>query len=87
VEAHNSVPTAIYCYLAEQDPAHVIRRAISLRGDRDTIACMAAAIAGAHKGVESLPEELLNRLENSSRIRLLAQNLYRLWLETKRGMV
>ncbi len=86
VEAHNSVPTAIYCYLVEQDPARVIKRAISLGGDRDTIACMAAAIAGAHKGVESLPEKLLNRLENSSRIMLLAQNLYRLWLETRRGI-
>ena len=86
VEAHNSVPTAIYCYLAEQDPARVIRRAIGLGGDRDTIACMAAAIAGAHRGVESLPESLLSRLENSSRIRLLAQNLYQLWLEIKKSM-
>ena len=86
VEAHNSVPTAIYCYLAEQDPARVIRRAIGLGGDRDTIACMAAAIAGAHRGVESLPESLLGRLENSSRIRLLAQNLYQLWLEIKKSM-
>jgi poly(ADP-ribose) glycohydrolase ARH3 len=86
VEAHNSVPTAIYCYLAEQDPARVIRRAIGLGGDRDTIACMAAAIAGAHRGIESLPESLLSRLENSSRIRLLAQNLYQLWLEIKKSM-
>jgi poly(ADP-ribose) glycohydrolase ARH3 len=86
VEAHNSVPTAIYCYLAEQDPARVIRRAIGLGGDRDTIACMAAAIAGTHRGIESLPESLLGRLENSSRIRLLAQNLYQLWLEIKKSM-
>jgi ADP-ribosylglycohydrolase len=56
VEAHNSVPTAIYCYLAEQDPARVIKKAISLEGDRDTIACMAAAIAGAYKGAESFPK-------------------------------
>jgi poly(ADP-ribose) glycohydrolase ARH3 len=83
VEAHNSVPTAIYCYLAEQDPARVIKKAITLGGDRDTIACMAMAIAGAHKGVESLPEDLLDRLENSGRIRLLAQNLYQLWLRAR----
>jgi poly(ADP-ribose) glycohydrolase ARH3 len=83
VEAHNSVPTAIYCYLAEQDPIRVIRRAISLGGDRDTITCMAMAIAGAHRGVESFPEDLLGKLENSGRIRLLAQNLYQLWLRAR----
>lgn len=81
VEAYNSVPTAIYCYLAEQDPVATIRRAISLGGDRDTIACMAAAIAGAHRGVGSLPEGLLERLENAGRIRRLAERLYEVWIK------
>ena len=78
VEAHNSVPTAVYCYLLEQDPIKSIRRAIWLGGDRDTIACMAGAIAGAHRGVNSLPREYLDRLENADRIRWLAERLYEL---------
>jgi len=78
VEAHNSVPTAVYCYLLEQDPIKSIRRAIWIGGDRDTIACMAGAIAGAHRGAGSLPREYLDRLENADRIRWLAERLYEL---------
>ena len=78
VEAHNSVPTAVYCYLLEQDPIKSIRRAIWIGGDRDTIACMAGAIAGAHRGAGSLPREYLDRLENADRIRRLAERLYEL---------
>jgi len=75
VEAHNSVPAAIYCYLVEQDPLRATHRAISLGGDRDTISCMAAAIAGAHKGVESIPIRYLERLENREKIKALAEKL------------
>ena len=78
VEAYNSVPTAIYCYLRHQDPLASIRYAISLGGDRDTIACMTGAIAGAHRGVEPIPEDYLNRLEGRERIEELAEKLYRL---------
>jgi len=77
VEALNSVPTAVYCYLREQDPMRSIRAAMSLGGDVDTISCMAAAIAGAHKGVEAIPGEELERLENAEYIRRLAVDLYR----------
>ena len=78
VEAYNSVPTAIYCYLRGQEPMNTIRYAISLGGDRDTIACMAGAIAGAHRGVEKIPAEYLDRLENRGRIESLARSLYEL---------
>ncbi|MCD6312900.1 MAG: ADP-ribosylglycohydrolase family protein [Thaumarchaeota archaeon] len=78
VEAYNSVPTAVYCYLRCQDPLAAIRYAISLGGDRDTIACMAGAIAGAHRGVEPIPEEYLTRLEGREKIKELAEKLYRL---------
>ncbi len=76
VEAFNSVPTAIYCYLKEQDPIKSIRAAIRLGGDTDTIACMAGAIAGAHRGAEALPEAELSRLENAAYIRGLSEKLW-----------
>ena len=78
VEAFNSVPTAIYAYLKKQDPMRSIEYAISLGGDTDTIACMAGAIAGAHRGAEALPSALLNRLENRKNIERLAEQLWSL---------
>lgn len=78
VEAFNSVPTAIYCYLRGKEPLKAIELAIQLGGDRDTIACMAGAIAGAHRGSEALPHDLLKRLENREYIMQLARKLYEL---------
>jgi len=84
VEAFNSVPTAIYCYLREQDPLSSIRLAISIGGDIDTISCMAAAIAGAHKGFEALPRRELKVLENAEYIKHLAEKLYEVKASTRR---
>ena len=78
VEAFNSVPTAIYLYLRSQDPLKTIQQAISLGGDTDTIASMAAAIAGAHKTAKPIPTTLINRLENREKIRKTAQKLWML---------
>ena len=78
VESFNSVPTAIYSYLRSQDPMKSIRFAVSLGGDRDTIGCMAGAIAGAHRGLTECPIELLDRLENAWLIEGLARKLYEL---------
>jgi len=86
VESFNSVPTAIYCYLRKQDPLETIRFAISLRGDVDTIACMAGAIAGAHKGWEVLPGDLLKKLENREYIENLAKKLCELKLRLRGGV-
>lgn len=66
VSALGSVPTAIYCFLrgARGDIVGIANRsaveqtilfAISLGGDTDTIATMAAAISGAFYGLDSIP--------------------------------
>ena len=86
VEAFNSVPTAIYCYLREQDPLGSIKLAISLGGDIDTISCMAGAIAGAHRGVEALPKRELKMLENAEYIKHLAEKLYEIKLRRQREL-
>ena len=86
VEAFNSVPTAIYSYLRKQNSMETIEYAISLGGDTDTIACMAGAIAGAHKGVEEIPPALLERLENRKRIEETAEKLWRLKILWKRSL-
>ncbi|MEE8827074.1 MAG: ADP-ribosylglycohydrolase family protein [Eubacteriales bacterium] len=50
-----SVPEAIRAFYESMDYEDAIRRAVSLGGDSDTIACMAGAIAEAHYG---MPEDL-----------------------------
>lgn len=55
VSAHNSVLTAVYCFLLANDFADAVIRAIRIGGDTDTIAAMAGALAGARYGIDSVP--------------------------------
>jgi len=66
IEAFNSVPTAVYCFLRHPGSfEEVVVKAISLGGDTDTIASMAGAISGAWLGIEAIPGEWMEKLENS----------------------
>lgn len=53
-----SVPEAIIAFLEGNDYEDVIRKAVSLGGDSDTIACMAGAIAEAYYGMPDYFKEL-----------------------------
>ncbi|XP_019874408.2 ADP-ribosylhydrolase ARH3 isoform X2 [Aethina tumida] len=86
VTAHESVPTAIYCFLRalEDIPPiktdNIFRRtiqyAITLGGDTDTIACMAGSIAGAYLGEETINKTLLKHCEGYEVILEMADNLF-----------
>ena len=79
IEAFNSVPTAIYSFLAQ--PSSFVKAvfcAISLGGDTDTIGAMTGAISGAHLGIESIPDSWRNKLENRDYIEELANRLWSL---------
>ena len=55
VSCQGSCPEAIIAFLEGENYEDVIRKAVSLGGDSDTIGCMAGAIAEAYYG---MPEEL-----------------------------
>ena len=55
VSCQGSVPEAIIAFLESEDYEDAIRKAISLGGDSDTIACIAGGIAEAYYGV---PEDI-----------------------------
>jgi len=77
IEAFNSVPTAIFSFLAHpQDFASTVLYAVSLGGDTDTIASMAGAISGAYLGIDGLPSRWLGQLENRDYISNLADRLW-----------
>lgn len=59
VAAHNSVVTALYCFLLSSGFVETLMRAIRLGGDTDTIGAMAGALAGARWGHHSIPKHWL----------------------------
>jgi poly(ADP-ribose) glycohydrolase ARH3 len=79
VEAHNSVPAAIYSFLRYPDSfEECVLYAISLGGDTDTIGAMAGAISSAYHGVEAIPERWRTKLEAGDYIEELAIKLWRI---------
>lgn len=83
VEAFSSVPISIYSFLANSGFRAAIDYALSLGGDRDTISAMTGAIAGACYGIENIPEEWTDTLENREYIERLGRELWRLKAEGK----
>lgn len=81
VQAFNSVPISIYSLLVNSDFESTLRYALSLGGDRDTICAMTGAIAGAYYGIEKIPQEWKNILENRDYIQGLAEKLWQLKIE------
>jgi len=68
VSCQKSVPEAICCFLNSDSYEETVRKAILLRGDTDTQACMAGAIAAAYWGI---PEDIANEAQER-----LPQDLY-----------
>ena len=78
VESFNSVPISVYSFLANSDFQNTLNYALSLGGDRDTITAMTGAIAGAHYGIENIPKEWTDSLENRDYIEDLAEKLWQI---------
>lgn len=79
IEAFNSVPTAIFAFLAHAgDFVSTVIYAVSLGGDTDTIASMAGAISGAYLGIDAIPPEWQEQLENRDYILNLADRLWQI---------
>jgi len=77
IEAHNSVPTAIYSFLRNPESfEESVLYAISLGGDTDTIGAMTGAISGAYHGAEVIPENWKTKLEGKDYIEKLAEKLW-----------
>lgn len=80
VEAHNSVPTALYCFLSHSESFEdAVSHAVGLGGDADTIGAMTGAISGAYLGSEKIPESWKEKLEDRNLILDLADELLNLF--------
>jgi ADP-ribosylglycohydrolase len=72
---------AIYAFLSTRDFRNAVIYAVSLGGDADTIGAMTGAIAGACYGIEGIPSQWRETVENREYIEQLAKKLW----EVKRG--
>ena len=60
-----SVPDALICFLESESYIDTIRKAVSIGGDSDTLACIAGGIAEAYYGMdEEYQIEAVNRLDD-----------------------
>lgn len=77
VSAHNSVVTALYCFLQSDGFEETVLRAIRIGGDTDTIAAMAGALAGARFGIGAVPP-VWRGVEGYERMVRLADRIFHL---------
>jgi poly(ADP-ribose) glycohydrolase ARH3 len=86
VEALDSVPAAVYSFLSHPNSFEkAVTYAISLGGDTDTIGAMTGSITGAYLGIEAIPREWQERLENREYIMELAEELWRIKIDSESG--
>ncbi|XP_061897678.1 ADP-ribosylhydrolase ARH3 [Entelurus aequoreus] len=96
IAALQSVPTAIFCVLHCLQPREylpenygglerTIAYSLALGGDTDTIACMAGAIAGAHYGIEVIPQTWIRCCEGADDADVDAERLHVLYHQTGSG--
>jgi poly(ADP-ribose) glycohydrolase ARH3 len=88
IEAHRSVPAALYSFLAHHDSfAEAVRFAVCLGDDTDTVGAMCGAIVGAYRGASAIPQDWLDALENGPKgrdyVRQIARDLLDTWQRTR----
>ncbi len=76
MSAQESAVTAVHVARRFDAFVPLMEFVISLGGDTDTIGAMAGAIFGARHGIEALPPDLLDRLEDRPGIESTARALY-----------
>jgi len=81
--AEEAFATGLLCFLMyPDDPAAVIHRAAATSGDSDSIAAIAGAFAGAHCGLDSWPQDWVDRIEYHDHLQSMSEGLARLHEET-----
>ncbi len=76
VSVYQTLPLAIFLISRYQEyPPDLLTVAANVGGNTDTIALICGAYIGAKKGMEALPSDLLDGLEDRQRIELLAGRL------------
>ena len=62
------IPTCLYLLLTTDSFEEAVIEVVNLGGDADTAGAILGALAGAHYGVDAIPERLLDGLQNREAI-------------------
>lgn len=69
IESNEAIPTAFGVFFAtDGEPMDAIRMATNIGGDADTIASMVGAMAGAFKGIEAFPKDMVRKVEQVNKL-------------------
>ncbi len=79
VSVFQTLPIALFLISRYSHPPDLLTVSANTGGNTDTIALLCGAYLGAAKGMDALPEDLLNGLEGRDRIELLGQRLYNVY--------
>jgi ADP-ribosylglycohydrolase len=74
--AEEALAMAIYCAIRyEADFPGAVRRAVNIPGDSDSVGSLAGGLVAARHGLDVIPAEWIDRLENRDRLTDTAQRL------------
>ena len=79
VSVFQTLPIAFFLISRYSHPPDLLTVSANTGGNTDTIALLCGAYLGAAKGMDALPEDLLNGLEGRDRIELLGQRLFNIY--------
>ncbi len=79
VSVFQTLPIAFFLISRYSHPPDLLTVSANTGGNTDTIALLCGAYLGAAKGLDALPEDLLNGLEDRDRIELLGQRLFNVY--------
>ena len=69
IESNEAIPTTFGVFFAtDGEPMDAITMATNIGGDSDTIASMVGAIAGAFKGIEAFPKDMVKKVEQVNKL-------------------
>ena len=74
--AHETLASAVYCFLYGNSFEEAVVSSVLLGGDTDSRAAIAGALAGTYYGLENIPNSFLDGLEDKDRLIKLDSELY-----------
>jgi ADP-ribosylglycohydrolase len=73
--AHETLASAVFCFLKHNTFKESVVTSVLLGGDTDSRACITGTMSGTYLGLEGIPKEYVNEVEDSERIQKLDKEL------------